>query len=390
MKLVCPSVLSPVRTGSCLVLTLLLALQLAPRAPAATCTENSYDCGDRWEFSCLLSFLGMFAENSCKLAPRIGVRPAIVSAQQWLDGLPACLGREDGGAYYFPPIGTDTIDLAKLSTNLLAMWGGVYSPTQYVTRQIEQVHSFLGDGPLLPDTDRYQFPGTAGTNVVIRLSEEIALRSPLILRHGDAILTLTAPDGTSVVRRVRSLLPVELRATLPADGTYTLAVSQRAGSERSFAGNYRLTFKHTAGSVTTNAQGEVESCLFRSPIDPELDQPPPAGLPPPAYPLQAGSFGQCPGTDGSQMGKCIKSMTATVSVPLCPSLFTLGTPYLHTCSGSNWSTRIYGKVLKITAGRETLTVIFPLETNSLGNALGVSVDYFGDVVPGLAITDFFP
>ena len=390
MKLVCPSVLSPVRTGSCLVLTLLLALQLAPRAPAAGCTVNAYDCGDRWEFSCLLNFLGMFAENACRLA-RFKPTPAIVSAQQWLDGIPACLGREDGGAYYFPPIGTDTIDLANLSTNLLALWGGVYSPTQYVTRQIEQVHSFLGDGPLLPDTDRYQFPGTAGTNVVIRLSEEIALRNPLILRHGDAILTLTAPDGTSVVRRARSLLPVELRATLPADGTYTLAVSQRAGSERSFAGNYRLTFKHTAGSVTTNAQGAVESCLFRSPIDPELDQPPPAVLPPPAYPIQANKVLQCPGTNGSQMDKCTRSMTATVSVPLCPELFTIGTSvYLHTCSGSNWATRIYGKVLKVTRGAETMTVIFPLETNSLGNALGVEVDYTGDVVPGVAIIGFFP
>lgn len=359
MKLVCPSVLSPVRTGSCLVLTLLLALPLAPRtASAGLCTfPDEYDCGDRWEFTGLLAFLSMYTENCCRNGRKVKLAGP-VSAQQWLDGIPACLGPEDGGAYYFPLTDPAMTDLAILSTNLSKMWSGVYTKDQYPTRQIQLVHSYLGDGPL-PDTDRYQFSGTAGSNVVIRLTEEIAMRSPVILRHGDAILTLTGPDGASVVKRARSLLPVELRATLPAAGTYTLAVSQRAGSERSFAGNYRLTFKHTSGPVATNATGEVEFCLIRSPIDPELDQPATI-LADPGAPAFATRFAQCPGP-GNQIDKCTKSLTATISLLLCPSMLTYHSTsgYVPDCSDS--PVRIYGKAVSVNKGLATVRVVFPLE-----------------------------
>ena len=388
MKLVRPSVLPPVRTGSCLVLALLLALPLAPRtASASLCTfPYEYDCGDRWEFTGLLAFLSMYADNSCR-GGRTAKLDRPVSAQQWLDGIPACLGPEDGGAYYFPLTDPAMTDLAILSTNLSKMWRGVYTMDQYPARQIQLVHSYLGDGPL-PDTDRYQFSGAAGSNVVIRLTEEIAMRSPVILRHGDAVLTLAGPDGTSVVKRARSLLPVELRTTLPTAGTYTLAVSQRPGSDRSFVGNYRLTFKHTAGPVTTNATGEVEFCLIRSPIDPELDQPATV-LADPGAPAFATRFIQCPGP-GNQIDKCTKAYTATISLLLCPSMLTYhGTSgYVPDCSDS--PVRIYGKAILVNKGLAYVTTTFPMEpsfglTGTVPPQLNVNYNF---ISPGVSLTAY--
>jgi len=276
MKRLSTSVFSPVRTASSLALAFLLTLPLAPRTASAAACQFGVpgDCGDEWGFSCLFATVDMIGESACHKS--LG-NEGLLSFQQWFDWLPASLAHEDGG-----PGGGDiwhwkTADewyFLNVATNASA-FPGLASITNYPTRTRELVHSFLGDGPVSDaDTDTYQFAGMSGSNVVICLAQEIWIRWQSTPRPGDAILTLTAPDGLTVLKRARSLVPVELRATLPADGTYTLAVSQRAGSARSYAGDYRLTLRHATSAAANTLAADVETAQFRATLDPEFDQAP--------------------------------------------------------------------------------------------------------------------
>jgi hypothetical protein len=93
MKLVRPSVLSPARTGSCLVLALLLALPFAPRtAPAASCLRPPRDVGDNLEFFGIYAALDAYSDSYCTKKADAGW----MSIQQMLDNLPRFSGPEDG------------------------------------------------------------------------------------------------------------------------------------------------------------------------------------------------------------------------------------------------------------------------------------------------------
>jgi hypothetical protein len=266
----------------------------------------------------------MLAHTAC-LKTRVGVTE-FASFQQWFDWLPASLAAEDGG-----PGGGDIWhwktanewNFLNVATNARTAnpgaWPGFATLTEYPTRTRELVHSFLGNGPVPDaDTDTYQFAGMTGSNVVICLAQEIWIRCQSTPRPGDAILTLTAPGGVTVLKRARSLVPVELRATLPADGTYTLAVSQRAGSARSYAGNYRLTFRHTASAATNTLVADVESAQFRTTLDPEFDQAPqpvtPAAnsVPRPASVLQCSAY-------MTNFSKCLLGGAATLRFDISPT-----------------------------------------------------------------------
>ena len=122
-------------------------------------------------------------------------------------------------------------------------------------------------------------------------------------------------------------------------------------------------------SSDLNATGEVEFCLIRSPIDPELDQPATV-LADPGAPAFATRFAQCPGP-GNQIDKCTKSLTANISLLLCPSMLTYhGTSgYVPDCSDS--PVRIYGKAVSVNKGAAIVNVVFPLEPS------------FGFGIPGI-------
>jgi hypothetical protein len=177
---------------------------------------------------------------------------------------------------------------------------------------VRLVTARLGDGPAPEaDTDTYQFPGTNGAALTFELSIGSAQFGRTVTRPGDAILTLLAPDGTSVVKRARSLLPVGFTTTLPADGTYSVLVSQRAGSARSFQGDYRLLIRQAAGvlpGAVTNL-ADVERCRLRTAIDSVLNGPPQdvmsvlTGKPTRLY--------QCPNTGGSGLAAGLRFGSTT-------------------------------------------------------------------------------
>jgi hypothetical protein len=357
-----------------------------PAQAADKCDFGPDDCGDEFDFAHLFALLDMTGENMCRQGKGLKVDQWL-SVQQWLDWLPACAEVEDGGAYFWPPIGAGIEALYHSCSNIVTAWGGLCTVSNYPNRRIQLVQSHLGDA-LLADTDTYQFPGAAGSDVVIRLSEETPLRGPVITRRGDALLTLTGPDGASVVRRARSLLPVELRAVLPADGAYRLAVSQRAGSERSFAGDYRLTFRHIGGAVTTNAVGDVEACVIRSPVDSELDHAPQPLQSPWQVPPKM--VYHCPGTDGSQMDKCLRTFTATISFDFDASFFTCGTN-AYSCGSSPYPIPLYAKAIKVNKGMRWI-----LSRMALGSSFGFRDPYsaglflmnYDSTKPGHAFSEF--
>ena len=394
MKLVRPSVLPPARTGSCLVFALLLALPLAPRtASAAICNFGvPGDCGDEWGFSCLFATVDMLAYNACAKS-RVRVTE-FASFQQWFDWLPASLAAEDGG-----PGGGDiwhwkTADewnFLNVATNARTAnpgsWPGFATLTEYATRTRELVHSFLGDGPVPDaDTDTYQFAGLAGSNVVICLAQEIWIRCQSTPRPGDAILTLTAPDGVTVLKRARSLVPVELRATLPADGTYTLAVSQRAGSARSYAGNYRLTFRHAATAATNTLAADVETAQFRTTLDPEFDQAPQPVTPSGSSVPRPASVAKC-SANIAILGNCFNGGVVTLRFDISPTF-----PYYKSGTYATNGTTVAWYWVKAPGFKKTPCTITGVA--SMGPAFGeagfIDLNCTADRKPGWTVLSFAP
>ena len=249
-----------------LLLGALLGLAAAP-AWAANCLRPPRDVGDNLEFFGIYAAIDTYSDNYCNKSSDAGW----LSIQQMLDNLPRFSGPEDG---------TGTNLWNGPLTNYMAYalsHHGLCTETQYPLRQVRLVTAKLGDGPAPEaDTDTYQFPGTNGAALTFELTPDSAQFGHTVTRPGDAILTLLAPDGTSVVKRARSLLPVGFTATLPAAGTYSVCVSQRAGSARSFQGDYRLLIRQAAGvlpGAVTNL-ADVETCRLRTAIDSVLNGPP--------------------------------------------------------------------------------------------------------------------
>jgi len=250
----------------------LLCFAAAP-AWAANCARPPRDVGDNLEFFGIYAALDSYSDNYCAKKTDAGW----LSIQQMLDNLPRFSGPEDGtGTNLWNPPTPTTGPLSNCVAYALSHHG-LCTETQYPLRQVRLVTATLGDGPTPDaDTDTYQFPGTNGAALAFELTPDSAQFGHTVTRPGDAILTLLAPDGTSVVKRARSLLPVQFTATLPADGTYSVCVSQRAGSARSFQGDYRLLIRQAAGALpgaVTNL-ADVESCRLRTAIDSVLNGPP--------------------------------------------------------------------------------------------------------------------
>ena len=250
----------------------LLCFAAAP-AWAANCARPPRDVGDNLEFFGIYAALDSYSDNYCAKKTDAGW----LSIQQMLDNLPRFSGPEDGtGTNLWNPPTPTTGPLSNCVAYALSHHG-LCNETQYPLRQVRLVTATLGDGPTPDaDTDTYQFPGTNGAALAFELTPDSAQFGHTVTRPGDAILTLLAPDGTSVVKRARSLLPVQFTATLPADGTYSVCVSQRAGSARSFQGDYRLLIRQAAGALpgaVTNL-ADVESCRLRTAIDSVLNGPP--------------------------------------------------------------------------------------------------------------------
>ena len=389
MKSVRSSVLPSVRAVGAVFTSVLLLLSARPASAQKCVFDIIGDCGDEWGLSCLFATVDMLDSTACNKTGREGV----ASTQQWFDWLPASLAAEDGGpgggdVWHWKT--ADAWNFLSVTTNVSTAnpgsWPYVAMMADYPTRTVELVHSFLGDGPVTDaDTDTYQFQGLAGSNVVVRLAPEIWVRCQVTPRPGDAILTLTAPDGVTVLKRERSLVPVELRATLPGDGTYTLAVSQRAGSARSYAGNYRLTFRNAASAATNTLVADVESAMFRTALDPEFDRAPQpltasGGL------LRVRTVLQCP-ADPTRMAVCTANGGATMALDISPNFLN------HTSGLYRTNDAPFARYwLKAIGFKKKPCTIYAVA--SMGTQFGINgamdIDCSNPIAPGLTVTAFGP
>lgn len=247
--------LAGVRRLGALALGLALLLG-APLARAAGCQYPISVYGEDYDLSWAFASAAWISASACAKGKDYGA----LSPQELLDNIPEYAVQADGSRLrQWNPEGV---------ISYLRAQGGLCTLASYPIRYVRLAYANLGDAAA--DTDSFEFSGTAGSNVVIRLT---AVGTPE--RAGDALLTLTGPGGAAVVGTARGFLPVELKAVLPAAGSYRLSVSQRPGSERSFSGKYRLLLKGAEGAIAGLA--DVENGTFRLTVDREFTQAAPVG-----------------------------------------------------------------------------------------------------------------
>jgi len=93
------------------------------------------------------------------------------------------------------------------------------------------------------DQDFYEFDGQAGDEVTITL--ELDTR---VGKTGE-LATLVFDDGDKLKEKTTGALPLELRVTIPEDGTYRVTITNgKVNRNVAFAGGYRLRF-HSANDA---------------------------------------------------------------------------------------------------------------------------------------------
>jgi hypothetical protein len=118
------------------------------------------------------------------------------------------------------------------------------------------VVSFLGDNSkqerLKRDKDLFYFTGTAGDEVMLTLEANPDDGN----NGGEASLGLT---GESLNEATNGNLPLEINATLPADGVYSISVEQpRNPAGLSYRGGYNVLVDSQAGVDLIEPDGNVE------------------------------------------------------------------------------------------------------------------------------------
>lgn len=108
------------------------------------------------------------------------------------------------------------------------------------------VSSFLGDNPKQekskPDSDEFTFDGAAGAEVTLRLETNPQEGN----NGGEANFAIS---GNSLNESTSGTPPLEINATLPADGKYSITVEQPKNSAQRFRGSYLLSVTPTNGSI---------------------------------------------------------------------------------------------------------------------------------------------
>jgi hypothetical protein len=119
------------------------------------------------------------------------------------------------------------------------------------------VSSFLGDNPKQeksrPDSDVFLFDGTGGDEVTLRLETDPQLGN----NGGKASLAII---GNSLNESTSGALPLEIDATLPADGEYSITVEQpRRPNDQMFRGAYILHVESATGVDLIEPTNNVEN-----------------------------------------------------------------------------------------------------------------------------------
>ena len=125
------------------------------------------------------------------------------------------------------------------------MEGGGYCESQPPCDS-SSVSSFLGDNPKQekskPDSDVFLFAGVGGDEVTLRLETNPQEGN----NGGEANFAIS---GNSLNESTSGTPPLEINATLPADGKYSITVEQPKNSGQRFRGGYLLSLSPTTGSI---------------------------------------------------------------------------------------------------------------------------------------------
>ena len=119
------------------------------------------------------------------------------------------------------------------------------------------VSSFLGDNPKQeksrPDSDVFLFDGAGGDEVTVRLETNPQEGN----NGGEASLAIF---GNSLNESTSGVLPLELNASLPADGKYSIIVEQpKRPKDQMFRGAYILHVKSATGVDLIEPTNNVEN-----------------------------------------------------------------------------------------------------------------------------------
>lgn len=121
---------------------------------------------------------------------------------------------------------------------------------------VASVSSFLGDNPKQEksklDTDEFLFDGSGGDQVTLTLETDPQLGN----NGGEAGLGIS---GNSLNESTSGALPLELDATLPADGEYSIIVEQpKRPKDQRLRGSYVLSVESATGVDLIEPTNNVE------------------------------------------------------------------------------------------------------------------------------------
>jgi hypothetical protein len=109
----------------------------------------------------------------------------------------------------------------------------------------KEICSYLGNNPkpLIPDVDIFQFSGTNGETVTIRIEATNPPEAGIGKRV--ALILTDKIKGTVLLKLDRSELPNEITAKLPATGEYLITIAQPllVAKAKRYSGEYCLTLK---------------------------------------------------------------------------------------------------------------------------------------------------
>jgi hypothetical protein len=107
----------------------------------------------------------------------------------------------------------------------------------------DNANASQAEGTSSPDIDVFQFAGTAGDAVTVRLEADPAAG------NNNGVATLSVQGG-SPRREKTGTLPLDIRVVISATSTYDITIEQIAG-EQSYSGGYILSVDSSRGLIDT-------------------------------------------------------------------------------------------------------------------------------------------